>query len=58
MAILRRDYAPNQQDYNDDYNPINIMWVNRGATGMDQSPRMKEMFIELESWVEDIIGLK
>jgi hypothetical protein len=22
MKILRRDYAPNQHDYNDSYNPI------------------------------------
>ena len=57
MKILRRDFAPGQHDYNDDYNTINLVWNNRGATGMENSPRMKEMFVELESWIEDVIGL-
>jgi hypothetical protein len=25
---------------------------------MDNSPRMKEMFVELEYWIEEVIGKK
>ena len=58
MKSLRLDFAPGQQDYDDDYNQLNIMWNNRTLTGMDNDPRMKEMFVELEYWVEDVIGAK
>lgn len=57
MRILRRDFAPNQHDYFDSYNHINLTWNNRGYNGMDTNPRMKEMFVELEYWIEDVIGL-
>lgn len=57
MRILREEFAPTQHDYSESYNQINIQWNNRGATGLDNAPRMKEMFIELESWIEDVIGL-
>lgn len=56
MKSLRRDFAPSQHDYNDDYNQYNLLWNNRTATGMDNSPRMKEMFVELEYWIEEVIG--
>lgn len=32
------------------------MFNNRTVTGMDNSPRMKEMFVELEYWIEEVIG--
>lgn len=57
MRLLRRNHSPNQHDYNDSYNQINLCWNNRGFTGMDANPRMKEMFVELENWIEDVIGL-
>lgn len=57
MKILRRDFAPTQLDLEDSYNPINQVWYNRGATGMENNPRMKEMFVDLEYWIEDVIGL-
>ena len=56
MKQLRRDFAPGQHDYNDDYNQYNISFNPRGVTGMENSPRMKEMFVELEYWVEEVIG--
>lgn len=34
------------------------MWANRGVTGMENSPRMKEMFVDLEYWIEDVYGLQ
>lgn len=53
---MKHDFAPGQQDYDDDYNQINVQWNNRGVTGMENSPRMKEMFVELEWWIEEVIG--
>ena len=56
MKALRQDFAPGIQDYDDDYNQFNQNWNNRTATGMDNSPRMKEMFVELEYWIEEVVG--
>lgn len=56
MNMIRRDYAPGQMDFDDAYNEQNLMWHNRGFSGMENAPRMKEMFIELEYWIEDVIG--
>lgn len=58
MIALRRDFGPGQQEYNDDYNQVNLSWRNRGATGMENSPRMKEIFVELEYWIEEVYGKK
>ena len=58
MEILRRDYAPVQHDYSDDYNQVNLMWNPRTVTGMDNNPRMKEMFVELEYMIEENFGRK
>lgn len=35
-----------------------MVWNHRGATGFENNPRMKEMFVDLEYWVEDVIGAK
>ena len=56
MRVLRRDFAPGQHDYNDDYNQFNMRWNDRTVTGMDNCPRMKEAFVDMEYWIEEIIG--
>jgi hypothetical protein len=56
MEEMRHDFAPGQHDYDDDYNAVHITWQNRGVTGFENSPRMKEMFVELEYWIEEVIG--
>jgi hypothetical protein len=56
MAEMRHDFAPGQHDYYDDYNQVQLSWHNRGVTGFENSPRMKEMFVELEYWIEEVIG--
>jgi hypothetical protein len=56
MEILRNDFAPGQHDYADDYNQINVKWNPRTFGGLDSNPRMKEMFVELESMIEDNLG--
>ena len=58
MKALRDDFAPGQGDFDDDYNQINMSWNNRGVTGMENCPRMKEMFVEMEYWIEEVIGKK
>jgi len=56
MKDVREFYAPGQHDFNDDYNQVNQEWTNRGVTGMNNNPRMKEMFVELEYWIEEVIA--
>lgn len=56
MRLLRRDHAPGQHDYNDDYNQVNMIFNPRGVTGMENNTRMREQFVELEYWVEEVIG--
>ena len=58
MESLRRDFAPGQHDYDDDYNQVNMVWNHRGVTGFENNPRMKEMFVEMEYWIEDVVGAK
>lgn len=57
MADIRENWAPVSGCMKDAYNPIHIKWNNRGYGGMDNNTRMKEMFVETERWVEDVIGL-
>jgi len=45
-------------NYEIDYHQVQFNWRERGATGMESDPRMKQIFVELEHWIEDIIGAK
>lgn len=56
MEETRINYAPGQHDYNDDYNQVHIQHRARDVTGMANSPRMKELFVETEFWIEEVIG--
>lgn len=59
MDKLRRDLAPSGQgDLDNVYSQAQVTWANRGVTGMENSPRMKEMFVDLEYWIEDVYGLQ
>lgn len=53
---LRRDYTPYFGDYAHEYNPVQVQWRDRGATGFLNEPRTREIFVELEYWIEDVIG--
>jgi len=33
-----------------------MAWTNRGATGFENNPRLKEMFVEMEYWIEQVVG--
>ena len=48
--------APGQLDLDDAYCQHNEGWRPRGATGFENNTRMKEMFVELEYWIEEVAG--
>jgi hypothetical protein len=45
-------------DIESSYNLVQYNWRERGATGMESDPRMKQIFVELEHWIENVIGAK
>jgi len=50
------DECPQIGDYDDDYHQIQCNWRPRGVTGIENSPRMKEMFVETEYMIEEMVG--
>ncbi len=58
MHELRRDFSPYITDYAHEYDQVQIQWRDRGATGFMNEPRTREIFVELEYWIEDVIGAK
>ena len=56
MDHIRLEYSPGTLDYDDAYNQVNESWRPRGATGFESNARMKNMFIELEYWIEEVVG--
>lgn len=50
------NFAPGQNDLDDAYCQAIEQWRSRGATGFESNTRMKEMFVELEYWIEEIVG--
>jgi hypothetical protein len=56
LATLKRDYSPYINDYSHDYNQVNAQWRDRGASGFLNEAKTREFFVELEFWIEGIIG--
>lgn len=56
QADVQENYAPGQCDLDDAYNQAVEQWRARGATGFESNTRMKEMFVELEYWIEEVVG--
>mmetsp|Transcript_13204 Transcript_13204/g.22400 ORF Transcript_13204/g.22400 Transcript_13204/m.22400 type:complete len:92 (+) Transcript_13204:482-757(+) len=54
-SVNKYDVVP-VMDIADDYNPTNLSWNPRGVTGMDNAPLMKQMFLDMEFWIEEVIG--
>ena len=50
------DEAPGIGDYDDDYHQLQSSWRLRGVTGFENNPRMKEMFVESEYMIEELVG--
>jgi hypothetical protein len=56
MQIMSRDYNPYSNDLEQDYFPRQQLWRERGALGYENDPIMREVFVELEYLIEEIIG--
>ena len=53
---IQHTYAPWHFDLEDEYNQNNFLWRERGATGFENEPIMREIFVDLEFWIEEVIG--
>ena len=56
MQIISRDYSPWQWQLEYDYFPRYFLFRERGATPFDSDPILKEIFVELEHIIENVIG--
>jgi hypothetical protein len=56
MGNISHDYAPWQWDLDQDYYPKQFQWRERGFTGLENDPVMKEIFVELEYIIEEVVG--
>lgn len=56
MNTIAHDYAPYQWDLDQDYNPKQFMWRERGLSGIESDAIMREIFIELEYIIEEVVG--
>ena len=55
---LHNAYAPWSYDLEDDYNQVQWLWTERGFTGLHNDATMKNIFIDLELFIEEYIGKK
>lgn len=53
---MARDYAPYHDDLEQDYNPRQFIWRERGVYGFENDPLFREIFVEFEYIVENVIG--
>jgi hypothetical protein len=56
MDIMARDYTPYQLDLDEDYNQKHWQFRERGAMAFDADPILREITLELEYMVENVIG--
>lgn len=50
------DYSPYFGDYQHEYNVVNLQWRDRGFSYFNNDARSREVQVELEYWIEDVIG--
>ena len=56
MSVMGRDYAPYQWDLDQDYKPKQFIWRERGFYGFENDAVMREIFVEFEYMLEEVIG--
>ena len=56
MGTMSHSYGPYQWDLDQDYFPRQFLWRERGVYGFEGDPVMREIFVELEYMVEEVIG--
>ena len=45
MGIMARDYAPYHWELEQDYQPRQLVWRERGFTGFEGEPVFREIFV-------------
>lgn len=53
---MTRDYTPYIGDFEHEYKPVHVQWRDRHANGFMDDARSRQMFVELEYWIEEVIG--
>jgi len=56
MDRLSHDYCSYSNDLEQDYFPKQQLWRERGFSGFENDPIMREIFVELEYLIEEVIG--
>ncbi len=56
VHYMVHDFGPYQHDLDQDYFPRQMVWRERGFSGFENEPIMREIFVELEYMIENIIG--
>lgn len=56
--LTARDYSNYMTPFDHDYKPVFTQWRDRGANGFLNDAKTREIFVELEYWIEDLIGAK
>ena len=56
MQVMARDYAPYQLDLTDDYDQKHWQFRERGAMAYESDPILREVTLELEYMIENVIG--
>ena len=58
MAFTTRDCASWGCNLVDEYQPNQFIWRERGATGFENEPILRQIFFDLEMLIEEVIGAK
>lgn len=56
MTAISRDYAPWHWNIDEDYYPNQLIYRERGATGFEHDPILKQIFLDLEYLIEEVWG--
>lgn len=56
MEVIAREYAPYQLDLTDDYDQKHWQFRERGAMAFDSDPILREITLEFEYMIEEVIG--
>ena len=58
MGVVRNEFAPWSWDLDAEYFPREFIWRERGFSGFENDPIMREIFVELEYMIENQFGYK
>lgn len=56
MNFMSHDYNSYSNDLDQDYFPRQQLWRERGFSGFENDPIYREIFVELEYLIEEVIG--